>query len=514
MPKLVLTVPDVDQSVLRPVVIDITRQLFAITGIPENTTVFYPGDMERAAQPGSIIGKPGGDINTMPYTNKITVEVDENYEQDRILSSAVYRPENLFIFRDDRIETAIKPVYSTTDMTLTFHYRAADKASATRWRDDIKARISMMRDVRIHSLSYAYLIPPEFLVILKELHRMREAIDGYDEDYDTYFRANATQRASILTTQVGTQGMWAISETQMEVVGFFDFDGTPDKGSKEDEGDTWSISFTYKFKYDKPIACAMFYPLIIHNQVVDQAFRPDAAVDTPEQHVRTYSLSASNFHSFEKGVTLIGVPQGVAIPPYDEFIPGSVIPYTLRIFTALVTLDLETDGDITNLMSLDDLGDIEMHPSIIEFLQTEALYVTKARQSIFGLQLYRGIDLLPPESVMLTTLLTVRSLVELSPRDYHHVRLSLFTDFSQLTAQALDRAREHGTALRLILDAIDPSLAQKGLLPPILSGDYITKTDLQKAIDEILRARLAEGDRQIRQFNTVENLIISATIRG
>lgn len=509
MPKLVLTVPDTIQSVTRPVVFDITRQLFAITGIPENTTIFYPGEMDRAAQVGSTIGKQG-DVNAMPFSNKVSVEVEENYEQDRILSSAVYRPENLFIFRDDRIETAIKPVYSSTDVTLSFHYRAIDKAAATRWRDDIKTRISMMRDVRIHELSYSYLIPPEFLVILKELHRMREAVNGYGEDYDTYFKANTTQRASILTTQIGTQGMWAISETQMRVVGMFDFDGAPEQGSKDDEGDTWTISFSYKFKYDKPVACVMFYPLVIHNQLVDQAFRPDKPIDTPEQHVRSYSLSASNFHTFEKGTSLVGVPQGTPIPAFDEFIPSSVIPYTLRVITALVTLDEVTPQA---LMSLRELGDIEFPAAILDFLVGEVPYLTKARQSIFSIQLYRNVDLMPPDSLKVLPDLSVESTVTLSTRDYHHIRLSLATDFTQLTQAALDRAREHGLALQLILEALDPTLVDKSLIPPLLGTNYITKSDLQKAIDEMTRALRAEGDGQPRQFNTVENLIILAYTR-
>jgi hypothetical protein len=508
VPRLVLTVPETDQSVTRPVVLDITRQLFTITGLPDNTIIYYPGDMDRAAQPGSVIGKES-DVNYMPFSDKVTVEVDENYEQDRILSSAVYRPENLFIFRDDRIETDIKPVYSSTDVVLSFHYRAVDKVSATRWRDDIKTRVSMMRDVRIHDLSYYYLIPPEFLVILKEIHRMREAVDGYGEDYDTYFKANATQRASILTTQTGSQPMWGISETQMRVVGVFDFEGGPEKGSKEDDGDTWTISFSYKFKYDKPVACTMAYPLMVHNQLVDQAFRPDKPVDTPDRHVRSYSLSAANFHSFEKGTKLIGVPQGIAIPDFDEFIPSSTQPQTLRVFSALVSIDSDLP-----LLSLEELGSVTLHPEIVTFLRGEVNYLTKPRLSIFGIQLYRNIDLMPNDSLIVTPDLVVDSTKLLSTRDYHHIRLSIQTDLSKLTQAALDRAREHGIALQLIIEAIDPSLKDKGLIPAILSGNYITKIELQKAIDEMTHPIRVEGDNQIRQFNTVENLLIIASRRS
>ncbi len=509
MPKIILTVPDTSHSVTRPIVYDLTRQIFAMTGLAENTTIFYPDDMERAVQPGSTL-EYKGDVNTAPFSTKVTVEVEEGYEQERILSSAVNRPENLHIFRDDRIETYIKPTYSSTDMVLSFHYRAVDKNTAVRWRDDIKTRISMMRDVRIHDVSYYYLIPPEFLVILKEIHRMRELVDGYGETYDEYFKANVTQRASILTTLIGTHGMWGISESQMRIVGYFDWDGAPEQGTKEDEGDTWTISFRYKFKYDKPVACVMHYPLVIHNQVIEK-YRPDKPVDTVDVHVRSYALSAANFHEFEKGVKLVGIPQGVALPSYDEFIPGNVLPHTLRVFTALVTIDTENDPSV--LMSLAELGDIELHPDIRTFLISEVPYLTKPRLSLFGIQLYRNTDLMPNNALTVLPDLTVTTNEELSLREYHHVRLSLATDLTELTSDSLDRARNHGRALRMILDSLDPTLLDKGLMPPLLGPNYVTKAALDAAIREMTRVNRAKGDNQIRQFNTVMNLLIAANSR-
>jgi hypothetical protein len=507
MPKIVMAVPELEQSVTRPIVLDITRQLFAMTGIPPTTSIFYPGDNGRAKQPNSGI-TPDSDINNAPFTNKITIEVEEDYQIDHILTSAIYRPENLFIFRDDRIETNIKPIYSATDVTLSFHFRAIDKASCMRWRDDIKTRVSMSRDVINHDLSYYYLIPPEFLVILKELHRMRENVNGYGEDYDTYFKANSTQRASYITNLIGTQGQWAISETQMRVIGVFDFEGVPERGSTEDEGGTWSIGFSYKFKYDKPSACTMSYPLVIHNQVVAQNYRPDAPVDTPDQHVRSYSLSAENFYAFEKKTQLLGTPQGVAIPSFDEFIPASTPVNTMRVFTAMTTLDPAAPS---LLMSLTNLGVNQViDPDILAFITGEIAYLTRARQSAFAISLYRNIDLLEPNAVKVMPNLDVVSNIELSTRDYHHVRLSLATDLSQLPIAARDRMRMHGKACQLILMALDPSLQSRGFIPILVNNTYVTRADLQRAIDEINRVVINQGDHQVRQFNYTEFYFLQA----
>jgi hypothetical protein len=47
--------------------------------------------------------------------------------------------------------------------------------------------------------------------------------------------------------------------------GWFDFQAVPEVGGKEDEADTWTIGFDYHFHYEKPIECAMYYPLMVHN---------------------------------------------------------------------------------------------------------------------------------------------------------------------------------------------------------------------------------------------------------
>jgi len=157
MPKLVLPVPETIESVTRPVVLDVVRQLAKYTALPE-ARIYFPGDMEKDRQPGTSISDDKL-FNTFGSTPKITIEVDEDYEAERMLTSAVYRPENLFIFRDDRLETSIKPVYSSTEITINFRGRFMDKVAATRWRDDVRARVSMERQEFLHDMTYHYLIP-------------------------------------------------------------------------------------------------------------------------------------------------------------------------------------------------------------------------------------------------------------------------------------------------------------------------------------------------------------------
>jgi hypothetical protein len=507
MPKLLLPVPETLESVTRPVVYEITRDIFKATGLPEDTLIYYPGDLEKTYQQGSAVS-PQTDGVKLPFTSQVTVEVEEMYETERILSTAVMRPENLFIFRDDRIETGIKPAYSPTDVTITFRYRALDKTAATRWRDDIRMRVSMMRDLRLHNVSYHYLIPEEFLVILKEIHRLREVQGGYGEDYDTYFKANLTQRASILTNLAGKQPSWGISETQMRIVGWFDIpDNVPELGSKEDDGDTWTVSFSYKFKYDKPAECVMFYPLMIHNQLI--TYRPSESIDTPELHQRSYSMSAKNFSQFEAGHNLAPmlVRDGLSIPDFDEFIPGAVIPKTQRIFTALTSI---TPEDTRSLMNLGELGTWDWDDDVLAFLKTEAPYMTRTYMSIFCLSLYKNEALLSDRLVQVNSALDVTATQALSIRDYFHVRLSLVTDLSLLSADAKERLRNNGGVFLKLVDALDSNLKNTDCWPRILSGNYISRADFECVVDCLNPVTISQGNRQVYQHSTVMTLFIDA----
>jgi hypothetical protein len=105
----------------------------------------------------------------------MSLVVTEEYLADRMLVNVAFRPENNFVFRDDRLDTSICPMYSSTRVTISFKYRAKDKTEAIRWRDDIRNRTSMNREHFLHDITYHYLVPLEQIVILKEIHRMREA---------------------------------------------------------------------------------------------------------------------------------------------------------------------------------------------------------------------------------------------------------------------------------------------------------------------------------------------------
>ena len=469
MPVILLTVPETIQSVLRPVVTEITRSIFQSTGINEKTPIYYPDDLDVMRQPGSSISDLGPGINTYPSQGRMNIVVQEEYEVDRLLSTAYMRPENFFIFRDDLLETYIKPAYSSQDVKINFVYRTVDKVQAERWRDDMRSRVSMNEgaQVKIHTVSYHYLIPTEFLYVLREIHRLRENVAAYGDSYEEYLREKIEPKATIVTTMVGTEPAWAMPETQMRIVGTYDFEGGPPLEEKEDGVTVYTIGFTYKFKFDKPIACIMGYPLMIHNQMLSVKFRPEKPPYYLDDYYKAFTLSAKMFNYFEKGKTKLKTLPGVAIPTYDEFIPKYVMPDTKRIMTMLVAMDVNNP---TELMSFNDLTTYKLSQTILDFMVIEAPYMTTPGASIFCLSAYRNHDLMDPNTLTIDNTLTVHSTSILAFRDYHHVRLSVVTDLRTLNSAAVTRCIQNGAALNLLLQYIDFTITKAGLLPKIIGA--------------------------------------------
>lgn len=516
MPKILVEVPDTVESILRPVAVDIARQLFGNTNVSKDIQILFPGDIERAQQKGGSIdelNEQNPDSVRFPYFSQMYMEVQEEYVEDRMLTSAVFRPENLFVFRDDAIETSIRPVYSMTQTTINFKYRAKDKTEAIRWRDDIRNKTAANREQFVHDVKYHYLVPKEMLVILKALWGMREAVAGYGENWETYWRENTTQRVSWLTNQSGQQGAWGVAESQLRVQGWFDFTGVPEQGSKEDDGAAWTISFSYHFQYEKPIACTMYYPLVVHNQLVDQQYRPSPD-EMPEYQIeaqaRSYSLSGKQLQHFETGTRLYPLTKrpGYQIPSFDEFLPEQVVPHTLRVFTVLCTLDPANPRLLFNMKT--DLGPIALNDDMWECIDKELPYMCKPGQSVFNLSLYRSAHLMTPEWLTIDENYNVMATQDLDLRQYYHVRFSLMRDLRQVNPASLKRLQACPTCLNEILAALDPTLSGKGLLPCVVGDTWVPSQCLDKVIDEIDRGILSQGNHQIYQMNTVETFFIKA----
>lgn len=512
MPKLVEMLPDTVESVVRPVILDITRELFKITGISEKTNILYPGESEATFQPGSALGA----VSTEPHLvgdPRLSIRVDEEFDQTQALAQAVYQPENLYVWKDDRISTYIKPSYAHVNFTINFEYRAEDKTRALRWRDEMKTRVSMMRDLYLHAVKYHFVLPEVFVQILKDLHAMREAVAPYGDTWEQYFQACASNRVSQISTFSGDRQLWAVSETQKRVQGRFSFEDAPERGEKNAEGETWNISFQYKFELEKPIAAVLAYPLVVHNQVVPANRRPSRE-DQPQRWEDTQSsrsLSSSGYAGFEAGRWQDSRRQatypGRSVPDYDEFLPSSIPDNSLRLFTALTTIDLDPAGDPALLLDLNQVSrNWHLDSGVLAYMAKIHQMLNVPGRCPFIVSLYEDSKLLSGYNVRVDEQLRVYATRPLQLRSVYHVRLGLNTAWCRLPLESLEPLQEDAATLLKLMTAID----SRATLGKLLSTGRVPKQSLLEAMQLMCQAERAAGNGQEYPYSLVQSLFVVA----
>lgn len=516
MPVVKMTNPGVDRSITRPIVLEVVRQVLEWTGLKNNTPIQYPGETGTVQQPGSNIASDP-DFNRFDSNTTWRITVDENYQTDQVLTTAVEYDDNPAYFSDPDTGVYIRPVYSPTDISINIISRHTDKDAAIRWRDDIRMRISTLRAERVHIASYSYIIPFEFIIILREIHKMREAVAPYGETFDQFVERYLVDKGTTLVDLAGNNPTLAIKETQTQMMGWFEFEEGPEKGDKQSENSAHNITFSYKLKLDKPIASVMNYPLMIHNQLIDKKFRPTEKSYEVDDYRLAYSNSVGalrTFAPYEQSRKF--KPPGIAIPVFDDFIPASTsIPLdTMRVLTALTSVDLSNPKV---LLDLKDLGTFTIDPVIQAFMVVERNWIQKLGTSVLNLVVYENDVAMHSTKYSMDENLIVNLVDDPDPRKIYHVRLAVYMRPRLLTDDAKQRMRENGEATNKILEALRRTLDEEGYLPPVIvnpsfPNGYIPKTELNKTLEYLDGFYDTKYTGQIYQWNTVETLIIDTSV--
>lgn len=481
MPDVTLPIRDLHASVERPVHLGVIKDLMEIVKISHKTPVNYYGVDSKASQHKSTLGDLSKSENRWGYDERVFVEVEEEFNKDYFYSTVLQRAEHLHTFWDDALGIYIKPVYSVNTVKVNFRYRAVDKNRAQMWRNAMRTRVMQQNGVNLHEASYSYHLPEEFLLILLELHRCREAVAGYGQEFLDYFTSHLSSSVSMNTNQSGKASAWAVSERQMRIQGYFDFDSEPEKGSRDGDQDAWMVSFAYTFTYNKPIEFNMRYPVVVHQQLIDQRYRPDEATYKIEAQKRYYSMSnlaLERFSSDQQVLSTAGF-EHTHIPEFDEVMLTHALPATICLCTVLTTI---TPEDRRTLFNLREMGNYALSDAVLNFIQnSEYPFLGKTYQSIIGMVLYEGHQAMPTASLVVDENLNVKATADLNLRKTYRVRLHLCADTGSLPVKAIARIQTDRTAAKQIADHLDAALrtvgSRKDLRKKQLSDDdYVLLT--------------------------------------
>lgn len=504
MPQICLEIPEVSDCISRPIASDVIRDLCERIGISKNTSLRYKGSGMALPVPGSTMDDKDA-LNRLPGDTRITIDVVEDYNEDFALSTAIKRPENICFFIDEKLGIYLKPVYQRITAECSVTLTAPDETTADTWYRTMKRRATQGVAENVHLVNYHYPLHTTFLVLLLELHKLREAQGGYNEDFGTYLKNHFTPKMTVVRDQAYNNPTFVIKEKQQAVLGWFDFPSNPPKYEKQDDSGSWSISFTYTYVFDSPQTVVMIYPLMVHNQLLHSSFYPTIKPAELEDYVTQPSLSSlihRNFTYETRYSHAWRARPGIPIPYFDDWLPS----FEYENHQNLLRIMLQRDENNPHaLLSLTNMGYVSLPNWLLGYLRKDPLSITIPNENVINVSLYKGNALMDPSKIIVSPDLDLHYADPLDIRESYHLTVSLNKRIFNLSPKALKTLSESGEAAIRIIITLDPTIITQefiaGLNPVtanLIKNILIERND---RIKPILTTKQQEKDlTRIQQF--------------
>lgn len=476
MPIVSTDIPDHQDYITRPIVLEITREIIQFSGLPQDK-IIYRGHASQAKHAGSTLDDVGT-VSGFSDTANVQVTAEEDFQPDSLLTTGIMQRAKRTVFHDDESRVYLAPVRKDATISLEVVYTCGSAAEARDWRNRMQQNLERRMEVRSHKVAYKYPIPYEYVSALKSVHEMRESgYSPYGQTLGAYLKDNFSSNVAVSSKMNGQGSQFVVEETQHGIQGSFMFDEVP-KESKD--GSVFTISFTYLIRYEKPYAMIFDYPLVISNQAVRNDLMP--RVNYNEKLPMDRSVVSNWFdgvvHVSEPTQSRVG---GYSIPHFDDW----TVPYAPRetgsVFRILITVDVT---DTTLILNIGELGKYQLNEDIIELMRLYGPMLFEYAHCPVLVQFYEdNLNISPKDLEFDGVEFRVKNRT-LDPRKCYHLRIALVTNLAMLSEPAIDLALTQGRAMQSIMLALEPTLITKNLMPKLYDG-RLDEYEYRKAIEHI-----------------------------
>lgn len=488
MPELSYPVPDVYQMITRPVIVSVVKQIMEGTGINKDAFIEYKGEQGQVPTWRSFLDHSnpnGSNFNTKtPFIEKVQIEVEENILEEFILSTPYHYPDNKKVWEDRILGITLSPFYERSEYVINFTYRTPNKGTATEWRTNMRRRMKLKFTDMSMIARYQIIIPQLIIVFLKEFWEMRERIAGYGDTWSEYFMNNRLQKLVKLVDQAGRNPEIALDETQLDILGNFDFSSEP-KEERLDDGSCYTINFSYKFRFDHPKGFMFKYPLVIHNQLVPANRRPEkphrydphAILGNSSQSMSRYDIIVQ-----QVGGRKDSVVGGHLIPWFDDWAPNKGYHNCSPLLQLLCQVDPDDPTSLIDLRQLEKAG-LKMSDTTREYMESEHRYLNHHSMSGIHIAVYINDDLLDASAYYITKELVVRTRGTMDMRNTYHVVIFVLNDLLALVPEAKKRLKYNPPMFKELVHTLEPRINTDEV--KILADKYIPEFEFQDILVKI-----------------------------
>ena len=419
MPKNFVDIPDVYPGVVRPVLYSAAQFLLEQLRLPEETTIYIPGEETTTPMNGSSFNCCRDAIR-FPSESRLELRFTEEPVLETTLTTATNAHDNNPLFYDTVRGISVRPVHKMVRVNCEIVYVGQSRGVVQRMCDYVATRISSMMGEYTLQLKYHYTLPDVLVLLLMTLHKTMETSETpLNQSFGHYFELHRAHPMLNIGTMIGTAPRIAVSEIQEEVLGWFDFTDNPGKPERvSDSGDAWQISMNFGFNYVRPIQLFVEWPLLVHNKLIPKEWRTDSHYHSFYERTRKVSTLKEALDTL-KFNELKYLPPSISVPEIDDWVaPVGENRYNF-FFTALLQL---TKANRHELIDLNNMGRWHFGEHLTQFLLDVGGCAIKAG-GLLRAELYRNNKLINVElDIVDGKIITTE---DLDLRYSYHIRFGL-----------------------------------------------------------------------------------------
>lgn len=443
MPVEIVPIKEVERAISRPIAFDIIRELIPRWRMdPEKVKIVMFGSTESIPTTHSTIHKESKPHRLFNDLN-IKIEVDENYVE----YGSPYQPykdkEHHPIFLDAQNRISVRPVYREVQAEINVEITAKSRVHAEQIFKKMQAEMRAYSQYDHHEVEYHYQFQGEIFYILKYLWESMFEAGHLKLSFKDWFNKHIDPRITVNRNHGEKGHQLAIRESQVSIIGYCDFSDPP-KPEKSETGMLHNYSFSYKYTYMRPEHLVIYFPIALHNRMI-----PDNLID------KTRLLDASDFYGklgwSHHGLIHLSYNNGlefrhqrsfhVTIPHYDDWKDYRLGTSFDLMLQALLYVNPENPNHVINLKQM---GGWKFKERVYNYIKKRKNGNFIPFDSIFFFQLYEWEDIKDYSKLAIDDDLVISFNSPREPTKNYHLIMSLVTDPTRLSKDALRDLLEDG----------------------------------------------------------------------
>lgn len=433
----------IEETITRPILIRVTEDLMKYLGF--NHDIYYTLDEHDTVD---MDKNELGQIKSYssPRDEHIVITHEESASDDSDLSLSYIRPDYQVVYEDKDIGASIMPLYLKRKMTIDFKYIAKSRSLVNAIINNLRLITASDGMYLTHTLLYHYTLPDFCFRLVSDINDKKNNMLATPLDIETYINQTFPRVTTVNAPDGDSlKSDIAIRDSQTGVLGYITTNLSDIKKESVEEEAGWSVSFSYEFEYESVVQLSSCYPIMVYNQLLDPLLR--VVMKQPMLPYKGNFTAGTqgimditnagryDYLTIEQNKTYITIPQedGYKLPRPD--------PYTARLLSIIITIDVNNPTELFNIM---DIPHIIFKPEILDFWKAgEYKYISEIYRSMFHIALYTDGERDSNNYVIMDANLNLTTYLPMKQTSLYRVVFSVLTDLSVLSQSVHTRMNKY-----------------------------------------------------------------------